>query len=149
MNKPKEHEKATIEEQKDEEKREEVNPKQVNPKEVKVTGIGTSISNVLDKKRFEKDCNVKLRMVKAYCIDEEENARFKESNFAAVVPKVTKEKDTDVLVLQTGSIEITDLDMKQAMKDTKKSIEEYKREWFAKVEKDSINVSQHCRGCPC
>ena len=46
-----------------------------------VTWVGTSLSNVLDRKKFEKDCNVKLNMVKAYCIDVEDKALYKEANF--------------------------------------------------------------------
>ena len=61
-------------------------------------------------------------MVKAYCIKEEEAARFNDSNFAVTVPKVIEENDTDVLVLQTGSIEITDLKINEAMMDTKRAL---------------------------
>ena len=36
----------------------------------KVTWVGTSISKVLDKKKFEQDIDVKLTAVKAYCVKE-------------------------------------------------------------------------------
>jgi hypothetical protein len=44
------------------------------------------------------------------------------------------------LVLQTGGIEITNIDVNNAVMDTNKSIEEYKKEWFEKVENDSKNL---------
>ena len=37
----------------------------------KLTWVGTSISNALDKDKLEKDLNVDLTVVKAYCIEEE------------------------------------------------------------------------------
>ena len=69
----------------------------------------------IDKEKIEKDCNVEMEMVKAYCIKEEETAHFKGKSFKTVVPKVMEEKDTDVLVLETGSIEITDINIHEAM----------------------------------
>ena len=61
-------------------------------------------------------------------------------NFRAVVPNVVENDDVDTLVLQTGSIEITNIDVNKAVMDTKKQIEEYKSDWFRKVEKDSSNL---------
>ena len=43
-------------------------------------------------------------------------------------------------MLQTGSIEITNFDVNNAVMDTKKHIDEYKKEWFEKVERDSSNL---------
>ena len=45
-----------------------------------------------------------------------------------------------LVVLQTGSIEITNLDVNKAMMDVKKNLNEYKKEWFAMVENDSENL---------
>ena len=64
----------------------------------------------------------------------------KQTNFEVVVPKVLQNNDTDTLVLQTGSIEISNIEVNKAVMDTKKPIEEYKKEWFEKVEKDSENL---------
>ena len=61
-------------------------------------------------------------------------------NFAAIVPEIVQKGDLDTLVLQTGSIEITNLEVNKAMMDTTKDISEYKKEWFAKAEKDSENL---------
>ena len=46
----------------------------------------------------------------------------------------------DTLVLETGSIEITNLDVNSAMIDPKKDIKEYHSEWFAKAEEVSTEL---------
>ena len=79
-----------------------------------------------------------LTLKRAYCIKEE--GRFKGSNFTAIVPELVKNGGIDTLVLQTGSIEITNIDMNKAIMDTSKDISEYKKEWFARVEEDSKNL---------
>ena len=104
----------------------------------RITWLGTSLSKALDKNKFEKDLNVNLVVKNAYCIKEE--GRYKKSNFAAIVPEIVEKGDFDTLVLQTGSIEITNLEVNKAMMDVKKSLNEYKKEWFAKVENDSENL---------
>ena len=111
-------------------------------KKKKITWIGTSISaNVLDKKKVENDCNIEVNVIKAYNIKEEkETSFFKDANLAATTAKVMKEKETDVLVLESGNIEITDLRTNDAMMDTRKQLENYKQDWFNKVEQDSINL---------
>ena len=104
----------------------------------KVTWVGTSVSKALDREKFEKDLNVDLTVVKAYCIEEE--GRFPKSNFRAIVPDVVEKDGIDTLVLQTGSIEITNIDANKAAMDPKKYIKEYQKEWYAKVENDSTNL---------
>ena len=79
----------------------------------KVTWIGTSLSKVLDRKKVENDLNVELTVKKAYCIKEE--GRYKKSNFSSIVPEVVKAGDVDTLVLQAGSIELTNIDVNSAM----------------------------------
>ena len=76
-----------------------------------------------------------LNLKRAYCIKEE--GRYKGSNFTAVVPDLVEKGGMDTLVLQTGSIEITNIDMNKAIMDTSRDISEYKKEWFARVEDDS------------
>ena len=85
-----------------------------------VTWIGTSISKVLDKTKFEKDAEVKVRAVKAYCVNEE--GRFPKSNFKAIVPEVVSKGQIDTLILETGSIEITNIDVNKALMDPRKDI---------------------------
>ena len=103
-----------------------------------VTWIGTSISKVLDKKKFEKDAEVKVSAVKAYCVNEE--GRFPKSNFKAIVPEVVSKGQTDTLILETGSIEISNIDVNKALMDPRKDINKYKKEWFAKAEEVSTEL---------
>ena len=105
-------------------------------KKHKVGWVGTSISKQMDKSKFKEALNVDLIMEMAYCID----ALYRNKNFKAVVPKVIEKDDIDNLVLQTGCIEITNFDVNNAVMDTKKHIDEYKKEWFEKVERDSSNL---------
>jgi hypothetical protein len=102
-----------------------------------IAWIGTSISKALDRNTFENDTNVKLKFVKAYGIKEEtavsypkDPFRFPDTNFKKIVPEVLEEADVDTLVMETGSIEITNIKVNDAMMDTTKDIEEYKKEWF-------------------
>ena len=106
----------------------------------KVLWVGTSISKQLDKRKLEDDLDVELKVERAYCIADEEDALFRNKNFKLEVPKALEKDDFDTLVLQTGSIEITNIDVNQAVMDPKKNIEDYKKEWFEKVEKDSENL---------
>ena len=104
----------------------------------KVVWVGTSISKAVDKKKFEKDLNVDMTVAKAHCIKEE--GHNEESNFSAIVPEIVQKDGADTIVLQAGSIEITNLDVNKAMMDTSKDIIEYKKEWYQKVENDSKNL---------
>ena len=79
--------------------------------------------------------SVELKAVKAYCIKQE--GKFPNENFEAVVPKTLKDGHTDTLVLETGSIEITNIEVNKAMMNTEKNIEDFKTEWFEKAEESS------------
>ena len=81
-----------------------------------VTWSGTSFSKALDKKKFEHDTKVKLKVVKAYCIQKE--GKYPMKNFHDVVPNELKKEPSDVVVFQTGSIEITNFDVRKAMMET-------------------------------
>ena len=59
---------------------------------------------------------------------------------AATVPKIVERGDIDTLVLQTGSIEITNVDVNKAMMDATKDIKVYKKDWYEKAEKDSTKL---------
>ena len=98
--------------------------------------FGTSISIVLDKKKFKQDTNTNLKFVKAYGIKAEDNQRFPESNFTDTVPRVLEKENPEAIILQTGSIEISNFDVKKALMDPEKSIEE----WTLKVKADSNNL---------
>ena len=112
-----------------------------------LTWVGTSISKSLDMKKFETDNNVKINMVKAYSITDEvhtpypkDNFRFPDTNFKSVLPKVLEDDSIDTLVLQTGSIEISNIKVNEAVMDASKEISKYKEEWFNQVETDTKNL---------
>ena len=103
-----------------------------------MTWFGTSLSNALNTEKLEKDTNVEVKVVKAYCIQPE--GKFPDLNFTETVPAELEYDTPDTIVLESGSIEITNLDVKKAMMDTSKDLKEYEKEWTEKVEKDSENV---------
>ena len=94
----------------------------------------------MEKEKFENDVDVELKAVGAYCISEDKDARFPKENFQSVVPKEIAEDEPDILVLESGNIEITNLKVNEAMLDTKKDINTYKKEWFEKTEKNSEDL---------
>ena len=87
---------------------------------------------------MENELKVKVTAVKAYCVNEE--GRFPRSNFKAIIPDIVSKKDTDTVVLETGSIEITNMDVNKALMDTQKDINEYRKEWFEKAEEVSTKL---------
>ena len=138
-----------IQEQRKQEQRKQVERKQKennhrgkNQEELIVAEMwtGSSVSNVLDNKKFQNDTKTNLKTVKAYGIKSDSNQRYPELNFTTIVPKVVNNENPDAIVLQTGSIEITNIDVKKALMDPNKSIEEYKKEWTVKTKEDSINL---------
>ena len=76
-----------------------------------VLWFGTSISKSLDKNRIENDLNINLKIVRAYGIECENNQRFPHMNFTDTVPKALVNENPDAIVLQGGSIEITNNDV--------------------------------------
>ena len=87
-------------------------------KKHKLGWVVTSNSNHLDKSKLEKDLNVDVAVERA-------------------VPNVIRNDDIDTLVLQSDGVEITNIDVNTAVMDTTKNIEEYKKEWFERVEEAS------------
>ena len=102
--------------------------------------FGTSISKALDRTKFERDTKTKVKFVKAFGIRGEENQFYPDKNFADTVPKEVEQSKPDAIVLQGGSIEISNIDVKAALMDTEKDIEHYRNEWTAKIEEDSENL---------
>jgi hypothetical protein len=82
-----------------------------------VSWIGTSLSKSLDRRKFEKDTNTKLKFVKAFGIKNESDQLYPDMNFTDTVPKVVEQEKPDMLVLQTGSIEISNINVKSALMD--------------------------------
>ena len=80
------------------------------PRKKKVLWVGDSHSNNLDKEVFETYTESEIDMVTAYTVDADEDAKYKDKNLMAIVPKELEKKKVDVLVLQSGCNEISNLD---------------------------------------
>ena len=105
-----------------------------------VIWFGTSISKALNKTKLEMDTNTNVNFVKAFGIKAEVDQFYPESNFTDTVDKVLETYNPDAIVLQTGSIKISNIRTKKAYMDPDKDIEDYNREWAVKVENDSTNL---------
>ena len=106
----------------------------------KVLWFGSSLSKSLDIHKFQRDTKTRVKNVKAYGIKKEENQLVPEMNFTDIVPDIMKDEDPDTIVLEGGSIEISNIDVKGALMDEDRDIEDYKKEWFHKVGEDSENM---------
>ena len=112
-----------------------------------IAWVGSSISKVMDIKQFEKYTRSNVKFVRADEIAEEnestypkEAQRFPDRTFTKVVPETIENNDVDILVMQGGSIEISNIKVNEALMDTSKNIQDYKQEWFDKVENDTKNL---------
>ena len=65
------------------------------------------------------------------------NLRLPDDNFKNVVPKVLNDRKYDAVVLQTGSIEICNIKVNDAVMDTSHDIKYLEKKWFSAVEDDS------------
>ena len=65
---------------------------------------------------------------------------YPKANLTDTVTKVIEKFVPDTLVIESGSIEITNLDIKKVYMDTEKDIEAYRKEWNELVEEDSKNL---------
>ena len=109
-----------------------------------VAWVGSTISKVMDEKKFEKSTKSNVKFVRAYGITEENESShpkatlgFPNQSFQKVVPEVINNNNIDTLVMEAGSIEITNIKVNKALMDTSKDIKEYKKQWFDQVEEDS------------
>ena len=92
-----------------------------------IAWIGSSISNAMDLEKFEQDTKTNVTFVKAYGIKEDiestypkEAQRFPDKTFKKIVPDVIEKNDVDILVMQAGSIEISNMKVNEALMDTSK-----------------------------
>ena len=106
----------------------------------KVVWFGTSLSKSLDCQKFERDTDTKVKVVKAFGIKGENNQFYPRLNFTKLVPEVLEDEKPDAIVLQAGSVEISNIIVKNAMMDTERDLDSYRSEWATKVEEDSANL---------
>ena len=83
-------------------------------------------------------------MFRAYSIEEEaetgypkEELKFPDTNFKNVVPKVLNEEDFYAVVLEAGNIEISNINVNEAVMNTKEDLLSSKKQWFTTVEENS------------
>lgn len=81
-------------------------------------------------KKVSTSTNLKMEQFKAYTVDAEPDAHYPEVNHTAVVPEILSRKKFDLVVLQGGSIEITNL-------NTKANPQEHYKHWEQKVSMSS------------
>ena len=129
-------------EKEDDTKRTKADVKRHKKKDNKnIIWFGTSISKALDRNKFQEDTKTKMKFFKAFGIKAEDNQFFPELNVTTdTVNKVLEKEEPRAIILQAGSIEISNIDVKQALMDTEKDLEQYKKDWAAKVEEDSANL---------
>ena len=96
--------------------------------------VGTSITNNLDKRVLENATELHTDIATAYTVDSAIDAKYTDKNFLRVVPEKLNNKKYDTLVLQGGSIEITNLDTKVDKG------EETVQQWKDKVEASSVKM---------
>ena len=91
--------------------------------------IGDSISGILDHKIIAETTKTKVRTARAYSSIEEtsenearEKTRFPEKSFAEVINSELKKEQTDILLIQSGSVDITNMKTKD---DNPKKYGEY------------------------
>ena len=96
---------------------------------------------------FEHDTNTSVKVVRAYAITDEVETpyqkdahRLQDNSLKNVVPEVLENDEVDILVMETGNIEISNIKVNEALLDTSKEITEYKNQWFKEVEEDSKKV---------
>ena len=104
-------------------------PKKFYKKDVLI--VATSITNNLDKRVCENATDLTIDIATAYTVGPDADAKYPERNFLKVVPEKLKNGKYDTLVLQGGSIEITNINTRNEEKEKNIS------NWKNKVKKSS------------
>ena len=100
----------------------------------KIMWVGSSVSKELDENKLEEDCDANVEFIEITSITDGPKSLTK------TVPEVLENDDVDLLVLQAGESEISNIPVNDAMLDTTKDVAVYKREWFKQVEEDSKKI---------
>ena len=93
-----------------------------------------SITNNLDKGICERSVEQNIDVYTAYTVDADIDAKYREKNFMRIVPEKLQKKKYDTLVLQGGSIEVTNLNTREELKDKNFPA------WRKKIEESSIKM---------
>ena len=71
--------------------------------------VADSIGHNCDMEDIKMDTGMNIVTAKAYCSDFDSSARFPDKHFAAVVPEELAKKQYNLLILQSSSVDITNL----------------------------------------
>ena len=104
-----------------------------------VIWFGGTNNKHLDCRKFERDTRARIRMVR---IDSIKPKRSSNANECLInrVDNILETNKPDMIVIQAGESEITDIDTWKPIDDKSKSLDEYKRDWASIVEKDSETI---------
>ena len=102
--------------------------------------VGTSLSESLNVKQLESDIKMSVKTVSIDHIKDDNENYNSTSSAETVVKNILKKDSPDILVLQAGSEEITNIDVNSALSDKNNSIESYKQVWAEKVKQDSESL---------
>ena len=118
------------------------NVNSVNSKNKKnVMWVGTSITKALNCKQVEQNTNTSFDRIEVYGIRRDNQRLHSDKNLVESVNKALETtQSTDVMVLESGSKEISDIDVVNALNDKGKHFENYKKEWIKQFENDSKTV---------
>ena len=75
----------------------------------KVLWVGDSHTKSLDQNIFKEYTETDVDFVTAYTVDADQDAKFKHMNQKAIVPRELQKKKFDILVMQSGCNEISNL----------------------------------------
>ena len=108
-------------------------PSSHSPRMENILIAGTSLTNRLNRQVIQNVTNCNVTTVKAFTIDEKDGNVKPELNHRRIVPAELSKHHYDILVLEGGVNEISNL-------DTKHDVIENFDAWKKKVAEDSLNM---------
>ena len=104
--------------------------------------VADSHSYNLDRNVFKDQTNTDIDLAIAFTVDEDEDAKYSNKNFLKVVPERLKKKEYDTLIMQAGSNEISNINVKSPPLNItlwERKVEESRRKVFKLAQKSLKN----------
>ena len=111
-----------------------------NTSQKEVIWFGTPLFDPMDFKKFERETNTSIKVVEIETVKTGHGEDNTKKSLGEVVKDALKEDNPDMIIFQGGDEEINRINVQEALKDKKKTIQEYKSEWAKNVEEDSKEV---------
>ena len=96
--------------------------------------IGRSIGHNIEQEKFEHETNSNITYSKAYTVDFDNSAHFPSKNLVQILPKELEKDQYDWIGIQSGSIEISNMNTKgdpvEMMKNWKEAVFESSEKIF-------------------